>query len=570
MRERPVDEVWKQLSAELNVEPILARILTSRGIRSASDLDYSLHHLIPVDRLAGVETAANRLVSAIERQERIIITGDFDTDGATASVLCVSALQTFGARNVDFAVPNRIDLGYGLSKKFVESLIPLEPDLIITVDNGISSIDGVNFAQENGIDVIITDHHLPPKSLPPAVAIVNPQLQNGEFGSHPAGVGVAFYLILKVRRSLQESGYFEKHGISAPNLASYLDLVALGTVADLVPLDRNNRLLVSQGLRRMQNGRTRPGIESLCKLSGVDIKKIDEEKIGFQISPRLNAAGRLQDMKIGIHALLADDRGTAMKYATELQQINLKRRELQREMTDVALHRLHEYIDENRCSVCIYDQRFHEGIVGLVASKLAHTTKKPAIVFASGKKDVKTLLLKGSARSIPGIHIRDVLADMATAYPHLIQSYGGHAMAAGLAIHRDSLERFTNIFDGFVAERVTENTFTDVIYTDGELEDHHFSLDFVNEIDSYGPWGQAYPKPLFHGTFEVLLQQFTTDGKHLKLELAYKNRLLDAIVFHRSERVSQHVSIAYRLAVNDYRARPTLQLVVEHVESVSD
>ncbi|MXZ44441.1 MAG: single-stranded-DNA-specific exonuclease RecJ [Gammaproteobacteria bacterium] len=565
IRERQVGDHWLRLSEELNVDPVLARILTARGVESGSDLDYGFDNLIPLDLLMGIEEAAHRIVCAIEQQERIVIAGDFDADGATASVLCVSALKDFGAKNVDFAVPNRFELGYGLSTAFVDTLLPIEPDLIITVDNGISSVDGVSFAQDKGIDVIITDHHLPPKELPPATAIVNPQLAGCDFGSQPAGVGVAFYLMLQVRRNLHQIGHFEKNGLTAPNLASYLDLVALGTVVDLVPLDRNNRLLVTQGLKRMQNGQTRPGIEALCMLSGVNLQRISEIELGFQIGPRLNAAGRLKDISVGIHALLAKDIETAMPYATELHQFNQQRRELQQDMTETAFDAVEDYIDSKRCGVCIFEESYHEGVVGLVAGKLAQKIRRPTIVFAAGQ-GTNSVMLKGSARSIGGIHIRDVLADISTGYPDLIRSYGGHAMAAGLTIHRESFERFANVFDTFVAERAPENAFNDVVYTDGELEDHHFSLNFVHEIDALGPWGQSFPKPLFHGEFQVLNQQFTANGKHLKLELIRAKRLFNAIFFQRNVRVPDRVRIAFRPSLNEYRGRQTLQLIVEHVE----
>ena len=567
IRERQVADHWKQLSEELNLEPVLARILTSRGIQCGSELDYRFQNLIPIERLEGVQDAAKRIVGAIEQQERIIICGDFDADGATSSVLCVSALKAFGAKHVDFAVPNRFDLGYGLTKEFVATLLRFDPNLLITVDNGISSIDGVTFAREHGVDVIITDHHLPPKELPPATAIVNPQSMSTDFGSQPAGVGVAFYLMLQVRKTLHKSGYFDENGIQVPNLASYLDLVALGTVVDLVPLDRNNRLLVTHGLKRMQDGRTRPGIETLCILSGVNIQKISEVELGFQIGPRLNAAGRLKDMSTGIHALLAEDSKIAMKYANELHKINQKRRDLQHDMTETAFEVVSDNIDSKHCGICVYDKSFHEGVVGLVAGKLAQKHHRPTIVFAAGK-GARSVLLKGSARSIEGIHIRDVIADIATLYPDLIRSFGGHAMAAGLTIHRESFERFANIFDNFVAQRASENTFDDVVYTDGELEDHQFSLGFVNKIEALGPWGQAFPKPLFQGTFQVLFQQLTSNGKHLKLELVREKRVFDAIAFHRSDSVPDRVKIAFRPEINDYRDRSTLQLIVEHIEPI--
>lgn len=565
IRERLVGDQWIHLSEELNVEPILARILSARGVESRSDLDYGFENLIPLDRLFGIEEAANRIVRAIEQRERIIVAGDFDTDGATASVLCVSALEELGANKVDFAVPNRFDMGYGLSTAFVETLLPLQPNLIITVDNGISSIDGVTFAREKGIDVVITDHHLPPKELPPANAIVNPQLQGCDFGSQPAGVGVAFYLMLKVRRILNQIGFFEKLGSTPPNLASYLDLVALGTVVDLVPLDRNNRLLVTQGLKRMQNGKTRPGIETLCTLSGVNLQRISEVELGFQIGPRLNAAGRLKDISVGIHALLAKDIESALPYATELHQFNQQRRQLQQEMTETAFDTIEDIVDPKRRGVCIFDESYHEGVVGLVAGKLAQKIYRPTIAFAAGQGD-KASLLKGSGRSIEGIHIRDILADINTIYPELIRSYGGHAMAAGLTIHRESFERFANIFDTFVKERAPENAFNDAVYTDGELEDHHFCLDFVHKIDALGPWGQAFPKPLFHGNFQVLNQQLTSNGKHLKLELIREKRLFNAIVFQWNNRVPERVKIAFRPSLNTYGGRQTLQLIVEHVE----
>lgn len=569
IRERQVGDHWLRLSEELDVDLVIARILAARGVESGSDLDYRFQNLIPLDRLMGIEDAATRVVRAIEQQERIVIAGDFDTDGATASALCVSVLKAFGAKKVDFAVPNRFDLGYGLSTAFVETLLPMQPSLIITVDNGISSVDGVSYAQEKGIDVIITDHHLPPKDLPPATAIVNPQLQGCDFGSQPAGVGVAFYLMLQVRRNLRQIGYFEKNGLIPPNLASFLDLVAIGTVVDLVPLDRNNRLLVTHGLKRMQKGQTRPGIETLCTLSGVNLQKISEVELGFQIGPRLNAAGRLKDISVGIHALLAKDIKTAMPYATELHQFNQRRRELQQKMTEIAFDTIEQHVDPTRCGVCIFEENYHEGIVGLVAGKLAQKIRRPTIVFAAGQ-GTKSVELKGSARSVEGIHIRDVIADISTAYPELIRAYGGHAMAAGLTIHRESFERFANIFDSFVSERAPENAFDDVVYTDGELEDHHFSLDFVHKIDALGPWGQAFPKPLFHGNFQVLNQKFISNGKHLKLELIREKRLFDAIAFQRTARVPERAKIAFRPSLNEYQGRQTLQLIVEHVEQAAE
>lgn len=371
--------------------------------------------------------------------------------------------------------------------------------------------------------------------------------------------------MLKVRRILHQIGFFEKLGSTPPNLASYLDLVALGTVVDLVPLDRNNRLLVTQGLKRMQNGKTRPGIETLCTLSGVNLQRISEVELGFQIGPRLNAAGRLKDISVGIHALLAKDIESALPYATELHQFNQQRRQLQQEMTETAFDTIEDNVDPKRRGVCIFDESYHEGVVGLVAGKLAQKICRPTIAFAAGQGD-KASLLKGSGRSIEGIHIRDILADINTTYPELIRSYGGHAMAAGLTIHRDSFERFANIFDTFVKERAPENAFNDVVYTDGELEDHHFCLDFVHKIDALGPWGQAFPKPLFHGNFQVLNQQLTSNGKHLKLELIREKRLFNAIVFQRNNRVPERVKIAFRPSLNAYGGRQTLQLIVEHVE----
>ena len=526
-------------------------------------MDLGLKHLMPPDDLQGIENAAARLVHAIQHDEHILIAGDFDADGATGCALCVSTLRDVGARNVSFAVPDRANFGYGLTQPFVAYLLKRKPSVIVTIDNGISSNEGVEFAREHGIDVVVTDHHLPPDKLPPANAIVNPQLSDN-FRSEPAGVGVACYVMSVVRRQLRELGYFEKSGIQEPHLGSVLDLVALGTVADLVPMDRNNRVLVSNGLNRIRQGRARPGIVALCEIARVSNKQIKDEDIAFRLAPRLNAAGRLADMTIGIQALLADDIGQARKLVGQLDSINRERRDIQFEMTNSALSLLEQYDYGDRSGVCIYSDDYHEGVVGLVASKIVETLNKPSIVFAKSQGSDSTIL-KGSARTVAEVHIRDVLADIDAKYPALLLSYGGHAMAAGLSIRESSIERFRNLFDEAVTSRSSSLSNSKRL-TDGELDGNDHTLDLVSEIDQFGPWGPGFERPMFHGTFEVLHEREVGRGKHLQLVLRKQGaNPLDAIAFNQQSINAKSVEISYRIASNSYQTNSLPQLIVDSI-----
>ncbi|MYD81699.1 MAG: single-stranded-DNA-specific exonuclease RecJ [Gammaproteobacteria bacterium] len=562
---RPLPPNWSQVQAELGVDPILGRILASRGVVSESDTSLRLSELLPPDGLEGIQNAAARLVHAIQNDELILIAGDFDADGATASALCVLMLRDYGAKRVESVVPDRFRFGYGLSKGFVQSLLVKKPKVIVTVDNGISSNEGVQFARDNGIDTIITDHHLPPEELPAASAIVNPQLSKSSFASTPAGVGVAFYVMVEVRRQLRALNHFEEKQIPEPKVADYLDLVALGTVVDLVPLDRNNRILVANGLNRMRRRRTRPGIIALCEIARVRLEQIDAEDLGYRLGPRLNAAGRLEDISIGIQALLTSNLGDARIHVGRLNEINAERQQMQQEMTEVA----HRYLDSltnlDRPGVCVHDQSFHEGIVGLIASQVVGRLNRPAVVFADAQ-DGLAEYIKGSARSVANIHIRDVLADIDSQYPNLLISYGGHAMAAGVTIHKASFERFSSLFEKAVAARAASETFSDVLYTDGKLDDEYLTLQLVRSINDWGPWGKDFDPPLFHGSFDIVNQQVVGKGRHLKMVLKQHRKLVDAIAFNHGSIDAERVEVAYRPTGNSFRGSTTLQLVVECVQ----
>lgn len=558
-------ENWEQLQRELNVSPVLARVLSARGVASGSDVDLTLARMLPPDGLAGIQHAAARLVYAIDNHERIFVSGDFDADGATASALCVSLLSEFGAKHVGYVVPNRFQFGYGLTRPYVESLLEQNPDVIITVDNGISSNDGIAFARDQGIDVIVTDHHLPPEHLPAANVIVNPQLDKGSFPSAPAGVGVAFYLMVELRRQLRNADHFGKNRLEEPNVASYLDLVALGTIVDLVPLDQNNRILVGNGLQRMRSGRCRPGIAALCEASNVDSATINEEDLGYRLGPRINAAGRLEDISLGIQALIANDLREARKCVSKLNAINVERREIQTEMTDMALRYLDTVAADDRKGICIHEASFHEGVVGLVANQIVTKLSRPAVVFAVAN-DGKSEMLKGSARSTPNVHIRDVLADIDARYPHLIKSFGGHAMAAGLTIHGSSLDRFSNLFESAVAARTPAESFGSTVHTDGELKPNELSMDLVREIDKWGPWGQEFERPLFHGSFNVVSEVPVGNRKHVKLVLKMDARVVDAIAFNQRPVGAPAVEISYRPSANRFAGVTTLQLIVDSLQ----
>ena len=555
---------FAQLHEQLGSSQLAARILSSRGIESIEELDLGLANLRPPNAIPGIEVAAFRVIQAIAENEKIVIAGDYDVDGATSTALCASFLEAVGHTNFLYRVPNRRSDGYGLSPSFMNSLIEEDPSLVITVDNGVSSVEGIELANEHDIDVVVTDHHLAPDTLPDAVAIVNPNLPSSEFEGQLAGVGVAFYLMAVVLTKLKDSGHFTEKGIDAFTMVEWLDLVAVGTIADLVPLDYLNRVLVNEGLNRIRAGRVRPGLVALCEVSNVGIEKITSENIGFQIAPRINASGRLDDISVGIQTLLETNERRAADLALQLDKINRERRSIQEDMTYRAdvINRLDK--NQKDQSRCIYDASFHEGIVGLVASNVVRDTGLPTVVFADAEEE-EIPLVKGSARSVAGVHIRDVLADIDTQYPHLMIQFGGHAMAAGLTIKRANLSRFMTLFNDSIKRLAGEGAFDGLLKSDGELTEEEFSLATLDELDRFGPWGQGFPPPVFHGTFEVVHQTVFSEGRHVRLALRKGDRYIQAVAFSQSPVDADRVFIVYQLNRNDWGGEETLQLIVQHM-----
>lgn len=553
------------------LHPLLARIYAGRGIRDARELDLGLDQLLPPDGLMNVERAAVMLADAIAGRRRILIVGDFDADGATSTALGVSVLREFGAAHVDYLVPNRFEYGYGLTPEIVELAAARQPDLIITVDNGISSLEGVAAARGRGIATLITDHHLPGRELPDADVIVNPNQAGCRFPSkHLAGVGVIFYIMLALRAELRRRGRFQ--GMAEPNLGRYLDLVALGTVADVVPLDRNNRILVAAGLERIRRGQARPGIQALLEVAARPHRNLVAADLGFAVGPRINAAGRLDDMSVGIECLLSDGPARARRLAETLHQLNSDRRVIERDMQDDALQFLAslDVGDENAPPVALtlYRGGWHQGVIGILASRIKDRLHRPTIAFADGDAGQ----IKGSARSIPGIHIRDILDAVATRHPGLIRKFGGHAMAAGLTLDRDRYDEFAAAFLAEVGRHAGDLDLQAVIESDGELQLQDFRLDLADEVRRAGPWGQHFPEPVFDGRFRLVSQRLVGE-KHLKMALAPwdGDLLLDAIAFNVDparwpDRDVDRVELAYRLDVNEFRGQSSLQLVVEQIE----
>jgi single-stranded-DNA-specific exonuclease len=549
---------------------VLQRVYAARAIESSGDLDYSLDRLLPPDRLDGLEQAVDLLAEAIEADWRMVVVGDFDADGATSCALCLRALRGMGATQVDYLVPNRFEYGYGLTPEIVAVAATRQPDLLITVDNGISSLAGVAAARERGIRVLITDHHLPGTSLPPANAIVNPNLYGEGFpGRHLAGVGVAFYVMLALRAGLRARGWFARQGLSEPNLGQLLDLVALGTVADVVPLDRNNRLLVQQGLQRIRAGRCLPGIRALLEVGGRAPARTVSADLGFVIGPRLNAAGRLEDMSLGSECLLADTEASARAMATRLDALNRDRKDIEADMQAQALAIIESLLPGTReppIGFCLFDPHWHQGVIGIVAARIKDRFHRPTIAFARAGKGE----LKGSARSIAGLHVRDVLDAVATRHPELLSHFGGHAMAAGLTLAEENLPAFEAAFAAEVSRRLSVADLQDVIYTDGSLAEEELSLATAKLLREAGPWGQGFPTPQFDGEFTILEQRVVGE-RHLKMVLrpASGNRRLDGIVFNSGVQstTSGRVRLVYRLDVNEFRGIETAQLVVEHIES---
>ncbi len=552
-------------------DPLLRRVYAGRGVVDAAQLSLQLGGLCPPTDLPDIDTASERLAEAVVAGQRILIVGDFDADGATAVALCMSVLKAFGAREVDYLVPNRFDYGYGLSPEIVALALTKQPDVIVTVDNGVSSIDGVAAANSAGIDVIVTDHHLPGRSRPEAYALVNPNLPESTFTSrHLAGVGVAYYLLGRLRAQLRARGWFHDRNIDEPNLAEYLDLVALGTVADVVPFDANNRILVHQGLARMRAGRCRPGIKALAELAKRPLATLSAQDLGFGLGPRLNAAGRLEDMTIGIQCLLADELEAARGLAIALDHLNRSRQALERDMVgDAELLLAENMARGDQVGLTVYHDSFHAGVVGIVAGRLREKFSKPVIAFADAGHGAPDEL-KGSARSIDGLHIRDVLDGVASSHPGLLIKFGGHAMAAGLSIKRVHLERFTVIFDKAVRAVTAPSMFEAAMVTDGELLPEQLTLDTANRLIAGGPWGNGFEPPMFWGEFELVNQRVVGEA-HLKVVLKHEGAVVDGIAFRQLPLTGapSRVRLVYQLAVNDYGQWPTVQLLVEHIEAVA-
>lgn len=552
--------------------PVLARVLAARQVRDAADLDNGLEHLLPFSGLHGIDATTALLHQALTEGWRILVVGDFDADGATSCALAVETLRAFGAADVGYLVPNRFDYGYGLTPEIVQVAIAGDtpPDLIITVDNGIASVDGVATARGQGIHVLVTDHHLAPEHLPAADAIVNPNQPGDDFPSkNLAGVGVIFYVMLALRSRLRQAGWFSDTR-PEPNLAQWLDLVALGTVADVVPLDRNNRILVAQGLARIRAGRSRPGILALLRVAKRDPGRVVAADLGFALGPRLNAAGRLEDMSQGIECLLCRDPAQAAVYAEDLDRMNRDRRRIEQDMQSEALAELQrldrQLAGQLPLGVCLYDPGWHQGVIGILASRIKERLHRPVIAFARGDAGQ----LKGSARSVPGLHIRDVLDAVATRHPDLLQKFGGHAMAAGLTLDEARLPDFTAAFAEEVARHLSEDDLYQHIETDGELPGEHMNLETAGLLQSVSPWGQGFPEPLFDGRFTVVQQRIVGE-KHLRLVLQTPDRaqIVDGIYFNAEDTIAaglpRQIHIAYQLDINHYQGNRNLQLLIRHL-----
>ncbi|WP_163835071.1 single-stranded-DNA-specific exonuclease RecJ [Spartinivicinus ruber] len=556
-----------------SLHPVLQRIYAARGISDEIQLNHSLQALLPFNTFKGVDRAVEVIADAIEAQQQILIVGDFDADGATSSTLAVLALRALGVEKVDYLVPNRFEYGYGLSPEIVSEALRYQPDLIITVDNGISSIAGVDFAKEKGIKIVVTDHHLAGAELPKADAIVNPNQPGCDFPSrNPAGVGVIFYVMVALRQHLRERNWFVNR--PEPNMANFLDIVALGTVADVVPLDDNNRILVQQGLKRIRAGKARPGILALIEVAGRHREQLVATDLGFAVGPRLNAAGRLDDMSLGIECLLADDHQRAREIAFQLDELNRDRKQIESDMQQQAVAELQRLqLDQEEqfpTGICLFDATWHQGVIGILAARIKERTHRPVIAFAEGDNGE----IKGSARSIPGFHIRDALDAVDKKHPELIIKFGGHAMAAGLSIKNENFEAFCQAFQEVAADWLTQEQLEAEVLTDGELSCHEINLYLASLIREAGPWGQHFPEPVFQGYFQVIQQRIIGE-KHLKLMLKHPSGELfvDAIAFNidlsvwPDQSIAQ-VLLAYKLDVNYFRGKQNLQLMVEYIEPV--
>ena len=559
-----------------DLPPILQRIYAQRGISSEAEINHSLSKALPPGELLNVEAGVELIYRCMRAEQRILIVGDFDADGATSTALFVRVLHRYGFAKVDYLVPNRFEFGYGLTPEIVEVATKYNPALIITVDNGISSIEGVAVAKSKGIDVLITDHHLPGDVLPQADVIINPNQPNDKFPSKSlAGVGVVFYVLSALRTFLREKGWFEEHNIEETKLAQFLDIVAVGTVADVAKLDHNNRILVAQGLRRIRAGKCCAGIRAILAIAGRNLSQISSSDLGFVIGPRLNAAGRLDDMSLGIECLLTNNDEQAIGFAKQLNDLNEERKQIEQQMQVQALDVLNKVevlnksngVETGQYGIALFDPDWHQGVIGIVAVRLKEKFHRPTIVFAK----TNAMELKGSARSIAGLHIRDALDLIATRHPDLITTFGGHAMAAGLTIPLEQFENFANIFNQTIDELTSEEQLEAILLSDGELNEDELSLDIAELLFRAGPWGQGFPEPVFDGIFNVNNYRIVGE-RHLKLNLTPHGgeHKIDAIAFnidrYRWHKDTTQVRIAYQLTINDFRGVRSPQLIVQFLE----
>lgn len=554
-----------------NIDPLLARLYLARGINDETELEKNLAKLSDYRLLKGIDDAVELLHQALVSNKKIVIIGDFDVDGATSTALIVLALTKMGAKQVDYLIPDRFEQGYGLSKEVVLQAAAKGAELIITVDTGISSFEGTELAHQKGMSVIITDHHLPGETVPLADAIINPNNHDCPFPSkHLAGVGVAFYLMIALRVYLRQMDWFKQQGIIEYNLAELLDLVALGTVADVVQLDQNNRILVHQGLNRIRSGCCCVGIQALLAIANKPAEKLTATDLGFQLAPRLNAAGRLESMSLGVELLLCNEMVSAKNLAMKLDQLNRDRKKIEQTMQQEAMQlfaKMETGFDDLPNSILLYNDEWHQGVIGILASRIKDRFYRPVIAFAS----VGEGILKGSARSIADIHIRDVLERLNCLYPDIMLSFGGHAMAAGVTLYKENFVRFSEKFNQLIEQVININQLNDILLTDGELNLNQLTLATAELLQYAGPWGQGFPEPVFDGKFKVLKQQLVVE-KHLKIVLEPLNGgyLLEGIVFNidRScwpDNSIKQVQIAYRLAINEFRGNRQLQLMVEQI-----
>ncbi|HGM7035707.1 TPA: single-stranded-DNA-specific exonuclease RecJ [Serratia marcescens] len=554
-----------------SLPPLLRRLYALRGVQAEQELERGVKGMLPWQQLDGIDDAVGLLQQALADGRRIMVVGDFDADGATSTALTVLALRSMGGAAVDYLVPNRFEDGYGLSPEVVEQAAARGAELIVTVDNGISSHAGVDVAHAKGMQVLVTDHHLPGETLPAAEAIVNPNLRGCAFPSKSlAGVGVAFYLMLALRARLRDSGWFEQRALAMPNLAELLDLVALGTVADVVPLDANNRILVYQGLNRIRAGKCRPGIRALLEVANRDARQLAANDLGFALGPRLNAAGRLDDMSIGVALLLSDDIAQARMLANDLDALNQTRREIEQSMQVEALQlcdQLERTSTELPYGLAMYHPEWHQGVVGILASRIKERFHRPVIAFAPAGDGI----LKGSGRSVPGLHMRDALERLDMLNPGLMMKFGGHAMAAGLSLEEAKFDEFRQRFGELVGEWLDPAMLEGVIWSDGELAMQELSLTTAELLREGGPWGQAFPEPTFDGKFRILQQRLVGE-KHLKLmvEPLGGGPLLDGIAFNVDTTLwpdssVREVELAYKLDVNEFRGNRNVQLLIQHL-----